>query len=181
MNIPNFLSISRIFLLIPILVLFEFGFFYSALVIYITASITDFLDGYFARKLNVETKLGALLDLLADKLFVSILLIWATFNFESVLILLSTFMIVSRELTIGYLRMYFLQNGFSDNSLKSNFLGKLKTTLQMFGLGTLFISPLSDTLTTIAVYLIFISAIFSLLSLANYSIKWITQSENKKT
>ena len=77
--------------------------------------------------------------------------------------------------------MYFLQNGFSDKSLKSNFFGKLKTTFQMFGLGALFIGPLSDTLTIIAIYLIFISAVFSLLSLANYSIKWITESEKKKT
>lgn len=181
MNFPDLLSISRIFLLIPILILFEFGYFYSALVIYITACITDFLDGFLARKLNKETQLGALLDLLADKIFVSILLIWATYNFDSVLILLSTFMIISRELTIGYLRMYFLQKGFSDKSLKSNFFGKLKTTLQMFGLGALFLGPLSDTLTIIAIYLIFISAVFSLLSLANYSIKWITESEKKKT
>ena len=86
MNLPNFLSISRIFLLIPIIFLFEYGFYFFSLIIFVVASLTDYFDGYFARKMNLSTNLGALLDLVSDKLFVSILLIWATYSFESFLI-----------------------------------------------------------------------------------------------
>ena len=89
MNFPNILSVSRIFLLIPIIVLFEYELFLLSLIFYITASITDYLDGYYARKNNQTSDLGSLLDLLADKLFISILLIWMTFNFENNLILIS--------------------------------------------------------------------------------------------
>ena len=86
MNIPNVLSVSRILLLIPVIIFFESGFFFLSLTAYILASITDYLDGYFARQNNQTSDIGALLDLLADKLFVSILLIWMTFNFENTLI-----------------------------------------------------------------------------------------------
>ena len=78
MNIPNVLSVSRILLLIPVIIFFESGFFFLSLTAYILASITDYLDGYFARQNNQTSDIGALLDLLADKLFVSILLIWMT-------------------------------------------------------------------------------------------------------
>ena len=79
MNIPNVLSVSRILLLTPVIVLFESGFFLLSLTAYILASITDYLDCYLARQNNQTSDIGALLDLLADKLFVSILLIWMTF------------------------------------------------------------------------------------------------------
>ena len=51
---------------------------YFLVLTFIIASITDYLDGYFARKNNQTSDLGALLDLLADKIFVSVLLIWMT-------------------------------------------------------------------------------------------------------
>ena len=100
MNLPNILSISRIFLVFPIIYLFEYELSFVSLGVFIVASITDYLDGYFARKSNQTSNVGALLDLLADKVFVSILLIWMTFNFESLLILISTILIVSREISI---------------------------------------------------------------------------------
>ena len=73
---------------------------------FVVASITDYLDGYFARKNNQTSDLGALLDLLADKLFVSILLIWMTFEFEIKMILISSILIISREISISYLRLF---------------------------------------------------------------------------
>ena len=173
MNLPNFLSISRIFLLIPIIFLFEYGFYFFSLIIFVVASLTDYLDGYFARKMNLSTNLGALLDLVSDKLFVSILLIWATYSFESFLIFLSALIIISRELTIGHLRMYLLQNGYSQDSLSPNFMGKFKTSFQMIGLGLLIVSPLNESLALLAIYIIFLSSVFSLLSLFSYLIKWI--------
>ena len=86
MNIPNFLSTLRILLLVPIIFSYEYGFYVFSLLIFIIAALTDFLDGYFARKNNQTSDLGALLDLLADKIFVSVLLIWMTFHFDSLIL-----------------------------------------------------------------------------------------------
>ena len=59
--------------------------------------LTDYLDGYFARKNKQTSDLGAFLDLLADKIFVSTLLIWMTFNFDSLTILISSILIISEK------------------------------------------------------------------------------------
>ena len=88
MNLPNFLSASRILFLLPIIIFFENGFYIFSVATFIVASFTDYLDGYFARKYNQSSDSGALLDLLADKVFVSTLLIWMTFNFDSFIIIL---------------------------------------------------------------------------------------------
>ncbi len=89
MNLPNFLSISRLILIIPIIILYEVDYYLSSVLLFIVASITDFFDGYYARKNNQASEVGALLDLISDKIFVSTLLIWMTFTFDSVLILVS--------------------------------------------------------------------------------------------
>ena len=142
MNIPNILSVSRILLLIPIIILFENGFFFFFNCLHF-ASITDYLDGYFARQNNQTSDIGALLDLLADKLFVSILLIWMTFNFENTLILISAILIVSREISISYLRLLIVSKSKHISEVKSDLLGKYKTAIQMTGLGLILITPLT--------------------------------------
>ena len=103
-----FLSVSRILLVLPVILLFENGFYLASLISLIVASLTDYFDGFFARKKNQTSNVGALLDLLADKLFVSILLIWITFNFDSLLILVSSILIISREISISYLRLFII-------------------------------------------------------------------------
>tara|TARA_B100000212_G_C27222980_1_gene468130 strand:- start:69 stop:491 length:423 start_codon:yes stop_codon:yes gene_type:complete len=138
------------------------------------ASVTDYLDGYFARKNGQTSNLGALLDLLADKLFVSILLIWMTFNFESLVILVSAILIVSREISISYLRLYIISQSRNLNEVKSNLLGKYKTAFQMIGLGLVLISPLFiDLVFNSGLFLIFFSAILSWYSFLRYLNKWI--------
>tara|TARA_B100000035_G_scaffold67599_1_gene55222 strand:+ start:431 stop:958 length:528 start_codon:yes stop_codon:yes gene_type:complete len=174
MNLPNILSISRIFLVFPIIYLFEYELYFVSLGVFIVASITDYLDGYFARKSNQTSNVGALLDLLADKVFVSILLIWMTFNFESLLILISTILIVSREISISYLRLFIVSQSKNMDEIKSDLIGKYKTTFQMLGLGFLLISPLlSSTFFNVSLGLIFFSAFMSWYSLARYLKQWI--------
>jgi len=174
MNLPNILSISRIVLLLPIIILFENSLFLLSLVTYILASITDYLDGYFARKNNQVSDTGALLDLLADKLFICTLLIWTTFNFNSISILISSILIVSREISISYLRLFIVSKSKKINEVKSDLLGKYKTTIQMIGLGLILISPITPNFVLdISLALIFLSALISWYSLSKYLKKWI--------
>ena len=174
MNLPNILSISRILLLVPIIFFFEIGWFLFSTFVFIIAAITDFLDGYFARKNNQTSDLGALLDLLADKLFVSILLIWITFNFNNISILISSILIVSREISISYLRLYYLSKSGEIKEIKSDKIGKYKTATQMIGLGLILASPLTPNfIFNLSLILIFFSALISWYSLIEYLKKWI--------
>ena len=174
MNLPNILSISRIFLLAPIIAFFENGSFFLSLIIFVLAAFTDYLDGLFARKYSQTSDLGSLLDLLADKLFVSILLIWMTFKFDSSMILISSILIVSREISISYLRLFIVSKSGSINEVKSDLLGKYKTAIQMVGLGLILISPITPDFTLdFSLLLIVISALISWYSLIKYLNKWI--------
>ena len=174
MNIPNVLSVSRILLLIPVIVLFESGFFLLSLTVYVLASVTDYLDGYLARQNNQTSDIGALLDLLADKLFVSILLIWMTSNFDNTLILISAILIVSREISISYLRLLIVSRSKHISEVKSDLLGKYKTAIQMTGLGLILITPMTPNfILDVSLALLIFSALISWYSLIKYLNKWI--------
>ena len=174
MNLPNILSISRIFLLFPVIFLFEYEFYFVSLGVFIVASITDYLDGYFARRSNQTSNIGALLDLLADKLFISILLIWMTFNFESILILISSILIVSREISISYVRLLIVSKSKNLSEVKSDLLGKYKTAIQMTGLGIVLITPITPIfIFDFSLALLIFSALISWYSLIKYLNKWI--------
>lgn len=173
MNFPNILSISRVLLLIPIIVFFEYELFLISVLTFIVASLTDYFDGYFARKNNQTSDLGSLLDLLADKIFVSVLLIWMTFNFESLLILASTILVVAREISVSYLRLFIISRSKEIKDTKVDSIGKFKTTIQMLGLGFLLVSPFfPEPLFILFLTLIFFSAILSWYSFFRYLNKW---------
>ena len=173
MNLPNFLSISRLLLLMPIIFFFENGFYLLSTLTFTIASITDYLDGYIARKNNLSSEVGAILDLLSDKLFVSILLIWMTFYFESFFIFLSTILIVSREISISFIRLHLLTKSKDLSDVKADLFGKLKTVLQMFSLGIILISPYFDNFVfSFFETLLMISAIFTWISLLKYLVSW---------
>ena len=174
MNLPNFLSISRIFLLIPIIAFFVNDLFILSILTFVIASITDYLDGYYARKKNLISDLGAYLDLLADKIFVSVILIWMTFNFNSLAILISSILIVSREISISYLRLYVISKTKNIDEVKSDLLGKYKTTFQMIALGFILISPITpDLVFNLSLSLLLFSALISWYSFLRYLKKWI--------
>lgn len=138
-NIPNLLTWLRI-LLIPVFVsvfylsdhtlspylknLFATG-------IFLLASVTDWLDGYLARKLNQTSAFGAFLDPVADKLMVAAaLLILVKLGRADALI---AFIIIGREITISALREWMAKVGAS-KSIAVSMLGKIKTTFQMLAL-----------------------------------------------
>ena len=93
--IPNLISLSRIIFIFPIILFIMLDKVNLAILFFLIASFTDFLDGYFARYLEQESILGANLDLLADKIFVSSLLIFISFHFDNLIFLIMTILILS--------------------------------------------------------------------------------------
>ena len=138
-----------------------------AFLFFLIASFTDFLDGYFARYLEQESILGANLDLLADKIFVSSLLIFISFHFDNLVFLMMTILIIAREISIGTIRQYLLEIN-RENKTKVNFLGKFKTFFQICSIGIALIF-LDTEYAFIVEVVVIIAAVLSWLSLLNYS------------
>ena len=164
--IPNLISLSRIFLIFPIIFCIMTNKIHLALLFFLIASFTDFLDGYIARYLRQESVLGANLDLLADKIFVSSLLIFISFHFDNLIYLLMTILIIAREISIGTIRHYLLETN-KENKAKVNFLGKFKTFFQIFSIGVAMIF-LDTEFSLIVEVVVIITAALSWLSLLNY-------------
>ena len=165
--IPNLISLSRIFLIFPIILCILINNVQLAFLFFLLASFTDFLDGYVARYLKQESVLGANLDLLADKIFVSSLLIFISFHFDNLIFLIMTILIIAREISIGIIRQYSLETN-KENKAKVNFLGKFKTFFQIFTIG-LAIIFLDSNFSQIVEVVVVITAVLSWLSLLNYS------------
>ena len=138
-----------------------------AFLLFLIASFTDFLDGSIARYLRQESVLGANLDLLADKIFVSSLLIFISFHFDNLIFLLMTILIITREISIGAIRQYLLETN-KENKAKVNSLGKFKTFFQIFSIGVAMIF-LDTEFSSIVEVVVIIAAALSWLSLLNYS------------
>ena len=143
-NIPNFLTITRIFgsVLIPFIILIDSNAKGSliVLIIFLLCSITDFLDGYIARKFNQNSKLGKMLDPIADKLLVILILCFLTLVFNQeygYLIGIPSILIITREILVSGLREFF---GPKNNIFDVLFLSKYKTAFQMFAIIILLIS-----------------------------------------
>lgn len=186
MNLPNILSLVRI-LVIPILVfVFYLPFWWAHLVaaiIFIAASITDWLDGYLARSLKQVTRLGAFLDPVADKLMVSVALVLivgeSQFQFISApssvigipswMITIPAAVIVTRELTVSALREWMAELG-KRTSVAVSHLGKVKTTVQILALIVLlYCGPTTSAfIIVIGFILLYVAAILTIWSMVIY-------------
>ena len=138
MKIPNILTIGRI-IIVPIFVLTFFipGFFGDLIpfFLFILASFTDYLDGLLARLFKEESKLGELLDPIADKILVATALILLVMNgtiknYE----VIAAIIILTREILVSGLREFLAQGKVS---MEVTGLTKLKTILQMFAIAIL--------------------------------------------
>ncbi len=156
MNIPNILTISRIIFIPILVVLYYFQNTYEnyfiilnnlLVIIFILASITDYLDGYLARKLQENTKLGAFLDPVADKLMVSTALIILVNDYHNYTILLPAIVIIIREISVSALREWMGKMG-KNTSVVVSYAGKLKTFIQIIAITILlYRQPIFDTTT----------------------------------
>ncbi|GAB5353860.1 hypothetical protein AAMO2058_000070300 [Amorphochlora amoebiformis] len=132
-NIPNILSVARV-VLVPV---FIASFYYSGgemltTSIFLAACITDFLDGYLARKWNICSPFGAFVDPVADKLMVSTALILLA-GAQGPLIAIPTAIILSREIAVSALREWMAELG-QRSSVAVGWSGKVKTACQMIAL-----------------------------------------------
>lgn len=103
-------------------------------IVFAIASITDLLDGYVARKLGQTSKFGEFLDPVADKLMVAVALVLLVQADPRVSLAIVAAIIIGREITVSALREWMASIGQSRNVAVS-WAGKLKTTLQMVGIG----------------------------------------------
>ena len=128
----NILTLSRIFLaaLIFILLMSPDGYF-LALLLFFLAGITDYFDGYFARRYNATSQLGEILDPIADKILILFVLFGIAINLSSYLIGFIGASIITREIWVGALRDLNARDGNND-ATKVTFLAKIKTTIQLF-------------------------------------------------
>ena len=128
----NILTLSRIFLaaIIFILLMSPEGYLY-ALILFFLAGVTDYFDGYLARKYNAVSQLGEILDPISDKILILFVLFGIAINLSSYLIGFIGAIIITREIWVGALRDLNARNGRSDVT-KVTFIAKTKTAIQLF-------------------------------------------------
>lgn len=168
-SIPNLLTMSRI-LVIPIVM----GLFYidaswalwTILALYIYASITDFLDGYLARKWNVVSDLGRFLDPIADKLLVTSLFVFLIANGQIAGVhVIAVAAILLREMFVSGLREFM---GPKKVVIHVTKLAKWKTTMQMVATCVLIINFVSPSIACFASLLLWIAAILTVVTGYSY-------------
>lgn len=146
LNIPNLLTLLRILLIPFFFVVYVLDAGWSnqvATFIFVVAAITDWLDGYMARRLNQYTAFGAFLDPVADKLIVATALVLLATDdkvldlvYSVPLFAASVSIIIGREIVISALREWMAELG-KRASVAVSYIGKVKTTLQLIAISLL--------------------------------------------
>ena len=136
LNIPTRITVSRL-AMVPILVLvFYLPFENHQIVaagVFTLAALTDWFDGYLARKLGQTTEFGAFLDPVADKLMVAVALVLLVEQHDTILFTLAACVIVGREIVVSALREWMAELG-ARTSVGVNFIAKVKTFVQMLAI-----------------------------------------------
>jgi CDP-diacylglycerol--glycerol-3-phosphate 3-phosphatidyltransferase len=167
LNLPNALTLSRIFLtplLVVILLTKIDGKEIYGVLIFVIAALTDYFDGYIARKRNQVTTIGKLLDPIADKLLISSAFIsLVELNLAPAWMVV---IIVGREFAVSGIRSIAASQGYL---MSANFLGKMKTVCQVF---TIVVLIVADTYIEpwhrFGRFLLWVTVAISLISAVNY-------------
>ena len=185
-TIPNALTILRI-LLIPVLVVVFYLPFKNHLLfaagIFAFAAITDWVDGYLARRLGQMTAFGAFLDPVADKLMVSIALVLLVERHDTLLFTLAACVIIGREIVVSALREWMAELG-ERTSVAVSYIGKVKTALQMVAItGLLATGPSPDEgwQLVLCYVVLYAAAVLTLWSMLVYlKAAWVVIKEQDK-
>ena len=168
-NIPIFLTMFRV-ILIPFFVIafylpIEFSPFITTFIFFI-AGVTDWLDGYLARKWKQTTRFGAFLDPVADKVMVVAALVLIVEYQHSLWITIPAIIMISREIIISALREWMAELG-ERSKVAVSWWGKWKTTAQMLALGGL-LWRYNNYMEIAAIILLYIAAILTVWSMIQY-------------
>ena len=168
-NIPIFLTMFRV-ILIPFFVIafylpIESSHFITTFIFFI-AGVTDWLDGYLARKWKQTTRFGAFLDPVADKVMVVAALVLIVEYQHSLWITIPAIIMISREIIISALREWMAELG-ERSKVAVSWWGKWKTTAQMLALGGL-LWRYNNYMEIAAIILLYIAAILTVWSMIQY-------------
>ena len=171
-NLPNALTLLRIFL-VPFLVValltkFE-GREFVGLAIFLVAAITDFFDGYIARKRNQMTRLGALLDPIADKLLMSAAFISLVEMDPTHVPAWMVVIIIGREFAVSGLRSIAAQQGVT---IAASPLGKGKLVTQVVAISLLILGHKLGEFRLIGMVALWFVMLFALISAIDYFVKF---------
>jgi len=172
MSIANILSIVRIFMVIPVVYFLNRGYFVDYLIAFcliIVALLTDYFDGYFARRFNQISIAGKILDPLADKIFIGIIAVFLVIkrNFP----IWYTFLIIGRDLIICIFGSIIIKK--RGLVVKSNIIGKITNNVVVSSAGVYIIDW--DFMRLPLVYL---GTFFIILSLISYGRLFLTLKKN---
>lgn len=172
MTLPTRLTLLRIFLIPVFVVVFYLPYEWNSIVsaaIFALAALTDWLDGFLARKLNQASALGAFLDPVADKLMVAVALVLLTQRHPTLYFAIPAAVIICREIAVSALREWMAELG-ERASVAVSMVGKVKTTAQMVALLLLlYKQPVAgiDSF-TVGYVLFYVAAILTLWSMVLY-------------
>ena len=171
MNIPNLLTVLRV-ALIPVFILFFYlpfsWSYWAASAVFALAAITDWFDGYLARRWEQSTPFGAFLDPVADKLMVAVALVLLVEEHANLWLSLPAVIIIGREIVVSALREWMAELGARAQVAVSQ-LGKWKTAAQMVALVILLGNPPQLTVWVGMGYvLLIIAAALTLWSMLQY-------------
>ncbi len=170
-NLPNILTIYRIISL-PILIILilssDLNSNFYAVILFVSIAASDFLDGYFARKMNVESNFGKMLDPIADKLFIITVIICLMINGSIYSFsLIPGFLIIFREIFVSGLREYYSSRN-KNLVINVSLLGKQKTAVQMLSLFLILLAPIilqyNSIITAAGISFLWIAMILSIIS-----------------
>lgn len=164
-NIPNILTMFRVICIPIFIILFLLNFRYVAAVVFVIASITDYFDGNIARKYNIVSNFGKLMDPLADKMLVIAALMCLTETRE--VNFLCTLIVVLREISISSIRLIALEKG---EVIAASMWGKYKTATQMISIVMILFNvyKINNVLYYITYGLFYISTALVIISLIDY-------------
>ncbi len=172
LNLPTILTLLRI-VLIPFFVVafylpLEWGRTAAAL-IFVLAALTDWLDGYLARKWDQTSPFGAFLDPVADKLMVAAALLLLVSDQPEIIVVIPAIVIIGREIAISALREWMAEMG-SRTNVAVSMIGKIKTSAQMVAiLLLLYREPISEFPTSVVgMVLLYVAMLLTLWSMILY-------------
>ncbi len=171
-TLPTAITLFRIGLIPLFVIVFYLPFSWvniAATGIFAIACISDWVDGYLARSLKLESAFGAFLDPVADKLMIVVIIILLVQAHPTIYVALPSVIIVAREITVSALREWMAELG-SRAAVKVSWIGKTKTVAQMIALGFLiYYEPFLELpIFEIGLAIYYIAAILTIASMVLY-------------